>query len=621
MNIVDSQHGEGQAQRDDGAPWKERFRAPAVLWSAIAHNAPGRGVVATNCTGTYQLYAWDVASGALRQITDRPEGQILGSISPDGQFVYYVDDRQGNELGHLGRVPSTGGVLEDLTPNLPTYGVSGVALAPAGGRLALIAATADGYHLYCLEADDQGHFGAPRRLFHETHGTFGVSLSHAGEVAVVSTTTRSGTTQFNLVAIDVASSEVIGDLWDGQGTSIGLGPFAPLSGDLRLLATTNRSGVTRPLLWNPSSGERTDLALSGIAGSVDAWDWSWDGHLLLLCQTYRAVQQLFTYDLRTGTLTRLEHPSGSFRGAYFTPSGEIFAAWQDADQPPCVLALDGATGQPARLALSSGAVAAGHPWRSVSFASSDGQEIQAWLAVPEGTGPFPTILEMHGGPAAVATADFDPSAQMWVDHGFAFLTVNFRGSTTFGQAFQDKIIGDPGHWEVEDMVAARDWLVREGIARPEAILLTGWSYGGYLTLLALGKRPELWAGGMAGIAIADWTVQWEDTSPVLRGYQEALLGGTPPQRPEHYARSSPITYAEEVRAPILIIQGRNDTRTPARPVEMYAAKLRALGKRVELEWFDAGHLGAFASVELAIAHNEMMLRFATEVVGHRLPSR
>ena len=612
---MDNMAGKGRAQGNEDAPWKERFRAPAILGSVIAPNAPGRGVAVTNRTGTYQIYAWDVASGALRQITDRPEGQIFGSISPDGQFLYFLDDRQGNELGHLGRVAIEGGVLEDVTPDLPAYGVAGLAFARTGGRMALIAATTDGYHLYSLDADRQGHYGTPRRLFHESHATFGVSLSHGGEVAVVGTTTRSGTTQFNLVAIDVAGGDVIGDLWDGPETSMGLGPFAPLPGDLRLLATTNQSGATRPLLWNLRSGERTDLALPDLDGSVDAWDWSWDGHLLLLCQTHRAVQQLFTYDLHTGALTRLEHPGGSFSGAYFTPSGEIFATWQDANHPRCVLALEGATGRSARVVLSSGAAPAGHPWRSVSFASSDGQEIQAWLVVPEGTGPFPTVLETHGGPAGVATVGFAPEAQMWVDHGFAFLTVNFRGSTTFGQAFQDKIIGDPGHWEVEDMVAARDWLVREGIARPEAILLTGRSYGGYLTLLALGKRPELWAGGMAGIAIADWAVQWEDTSPALRGYQEALLGGTPQQRPEQYARSSPITYAESVRVPILIIQGRNDTRTPAQPVEMYAAKLRALGKRVELEWFDAGHLGSFARVDLAIAHHEMMLRFAVEIVG------
>ena len=102
--------------------------------------------------------------------------------------------------------------------------------------------------------------------------------------------------------------------------------------------------------------------------------------------------------------------------------------------------------------------------------------------------------------------------------------------------------------------------------------MTGWSYGGYLTLMGLGKRPDLWAGGMAGIAIADWTVQWEDTADTLRGYQEALFGGTQRDVPDRYRASSPISYAEQVRAPVLIIQGRNDTRTPARPVEMYERK-------------------------------------------------
>ncbi len=66
-------------------------------------------------------------------------------------------------------------------------------------------------------------------------------------------------------------------------------------------------------------------------------------------------------------------------------------------------------------------------------------------------------------------------AQAWMDHGFAFLTINYRGSTTFGREFQEKIRGDVGHWEMEDVAAARHWLVREGIARPDQIFLTGWS--------------------------------------------------------------------------------------------------------------------------------------------------
>ena len=165
------------------------------------------------------------------------------------------------------------------------------------------------------------------------------------------------------------------------------------------------------------------------------------------------------------------------------------------------------------------------------------------------------------------------------------------------------------------MVAARDWLIEQGVAKPDQILLTGWSYGGYLTLQALGKRPELWAGGMAGVAIADWIVSYEDSADTLRGYLVALLGGTPDEKPEQYAASSPITYAENVQAPVLIIQGRNDTRTPARPVEMYEAKLKTLGKSVEVHWFDTGHMGSFAQVKQSIEHQERMLRFAYRILG------
>jgi dipeptidyl aminopeptidase/acylaminoacyl peptidase len=75
--------------------------------------------------------------------------------------------------------------------------------------------------------------------------------------------------------------------------------------------------------------------------------------------------------------------------------------------------------------------------------------------------------------------------------GYTFLTITYRGSTTFGKRFEEQIWGDLGHWKVEDMVAARAWLVREGIARPDAIVLTSWSYGGYLALQALGAYPEL----------------------------------------------------------------------------------------------------------------------------------
>jgi dipeptidyl aminopeptidase/acylaminoacyl peptidase len=310
---------------------------------------------------------------------------------------------------------------------------------------------------------------------------------------------------------------------------------------------------------------------------------------------------------------KLDHPGGTLGSMYFGPAGEIFAQWQDAAHPGQLIALDGLTGKKVRTVLAAGDTPPGHAWKSITFPSSDGQMIQGWLGLPEGQGPFPTILHTHGGPESVMTEAFSPGLQCWLDHGFAMLTINYRGSVTFGREFQEKIWGNVGYWEMEDLAAARHWLVKEGISQPDAIFLTGWSYGGYNTLMGLGRWPDLWAGGMAGIAISDWTMMYEDSADSLKGYQVALFGGTPQEKPEQYRISSPITYAENVKAPVLIIQGRNDTRTPARPIQVYEQKLKELGKSIEVHWFDAGHTGA--GIEQDIRNHELMLRFAYRILG------
>jgi dipeptidyl aminopeptidase/acylaminoacyl peptidase len=315
---------------------------------------------------------------------------------------------------------------------------------------------------------------------------------------------------------------------------------------------------------------------------------------------------------------RMDHPAGSYysefsQATWFAPNGAIHALWTDSTHPNEVIALDAQTGRLARSLLRSGDVPSGHPWRSVTFTSSDGQEVQGWLALPDGEGPFPTILNMHGGPHIAVPNVFSPTDQIWPDHGFAFLTINYRGSTSFGRQFQEKIWGDIGHWELEDMAAARRFLIEQGIARPDAILLNGASYGGFLTLLGLGRQPDLWAGGLALVAVADWLLDYEGASDALKGAARAWFGGPPEEKRQQYIASSPMTYAEAVRAPLLIIQGRNDTRTPARQMEQYEAKMKALGKDMQVLWFDAGHSGG--DMGQIVGFLGQMVQFAQKVVN------
>jgi len=603
-----------EPQIGNSAPWKQRFRAAVIASARIARLAPTRGWVMSNRSGIYQLYTWDVPTGELRQLTDRFEGLLYGVISPNGRHVYCFADTKGNEIGHFIRIPFEGGEAEEVTPDMPPYPTFGLELSGQGNLLAFTTAVANEYQVYAVDIGSSDALGPPRLICRSKNLILPPHLSYDGRIAVVALASRSKLL-FGLLALDTGSGEQLAELREETESRVDAIRFAPLAGDFRVACTTNRSGLPRPLIWNPSSGERVDLSVHDLEGEITPVDWSADGQQLLLWQIYQAVDQFYFYDIASGAIAKLHFPSGAYNRVYFGPNDEVFAEWQNSTQPQRLIALGNKSGARPRVVLSAGEVPQSRAWKSVVYASSDGQEIQGWLGLPDDDGPFPTILHMHGGPEAVMTEVFGPMSQCWLDHGFAYLTINYRGSTTFGREFLEKIWGNVGFWEVEDMVAARAWLVSQGIAKPDQVFLTGWSYGGYLTLQALGTYPELWAGGMSGIAVADWAIAHVDTTDTLRSVRALRFGGTPEQVPERYTTSSPITYAEKVEAPVLIMQGRNDTRTPPRSIEMYETKMKSLGKDIEVHWFDAGH--GSLSVEQNIEFQELMLRFAYRILSSK----
>ena len=155
-----------EPQLDADAPWQQRFRAPSILYSRLAKAAPSRGLVVTNRSGQYQLYAWDVPTSDLRQVTYDPTGKQFGYIQPDGRFLYYLVDKQGNELGHYVRVPFEGGEEQDITPRLPLYSSFDIAVSKAGNLIGLSVAEGEdrGMDLYALEPVEDGMMGEPRKL-------------------------------------------------------------------------------------------------------------------------------------------------------------------------------------------------------------------------------------------------------------------------------------------------------------------------------------------------------------------------------------------------------------------------------------------------------------------------
>lgn len=158
--------------------------------------------------------------------------------------------------------------------------------------------------------------------------------------------------------------------------------------------------------------------------------------------------------------------------------------------------------------------------------------------------------------------------------------------TSWSSAWRDALEARVGHVELEDVVAVRDHLVATGVADPDRVLLTGASWGGYLTLLGLGTYPDRWAAGIAGVPVADYVAAYDDEMEGLKAFDRSLFGGSPAEVPERYWDSSPLTYADAVRVPVLVLAGENDPRCPIRQIENYLAVLTAPH---EVYRFDAGH--------------------------------
>jgi len=240
--------------------------------------------------------------------------------------------------------------------------------------------------------------------------------------------------------------------------------------------------------------------------------------------------------------------------------------------------------------------------------------VHGFLAEPsDGNEPHPLVMLVHGGPHAQWSDSWRPDVAAWVDHGFAVALVNYRGSTGYGTEWRDSLRGNPGFPEVEDVVSGVDELVKTNVADHSRVVLAGASWGGYITLLGLGRHPDRWVVGVAAVPVADYVAAYDDEAPLLKSLDRELFGGDPTQVPDLYAERSPITYIDDVRAPVLILAGDNDTRCPIQQILNYVARLEARGAAHEVYRYEAGH-GSMV-VDERIRQMAAELTFVTKRVG------
>jgi dipeptidyl aminopeptidase/acylaminoacyl peptidase len=572
------------------APWIDRFLAPVVGFPDWGRDAPDRLVVASTESGRWQLWGWELASGSRRRVTDEEVGVTEGAITPDGREVVWLRDETGSEAGRYVVARFDGGGAEPLADGLPV----GWGLELALGREVSVAAiaSADGFSIHAVAPD-----GRTRTLHHHPQavGLAGASGTGGGtpERAALSSdetllclehSEHGDVLHLALRVIRVTDGSTVADLLD-EGRTLQGYAWSPLPGDQRIAIAHERRGELQPGIWDVADGSVDDID-AGLDGLVEPVDWWPDGSALLLVQLVEGRSRLHRYDLASRRAELLPTSPGSIAGARVRPDGSVWYRLQDGAAPPRVLQV----GRQEPVLVASGPSApAGRPYESWWFTNPHGQRVHGFTVSPGGEGPHPLMLFVHGGPTWLDFDRWSPEVQAYVDAGFLVAMVNYRGSVGYGREWRDTLIGNIGWPEIEDLLAGTDDLVTRGLADPERAVIAGWSWGGYLTLLMHGMHPDRFRAGIAGVPVGDYAAGYEDLSPILQAYDRALLGGAPSEVPQLMEERSPISYVDRVKAPILFLAGRNDSRCPLRQVLLYTDRLKARSHPHELYVFEVGH--------------------------------
>ncbi|MCL6730260.1 S9 family peptidase [Sphingomonas hankyongi] len=559
-------------------------------------SADGRRIfISTNLTGRFNIWRIDASGSWPVQLTQSDDVQEGLAVSPDGATLYFMQDKGGDEIHDLLAVPTSGGEPRNLTKTDNIDEQSPV-VSPNGRSIAFVSKREEDPYSDIALLDVAS--GAVRQLTHESEEgvRWGVVAWNEAGRSLIAIRESAKTMDSSVWKIDVASGRAVA-VAQKQGVQFSA---AGASADGRIVAasTNEGSGQTRAALLDATTGKWRWLKRT--PWEQTATDVTPDGTTMIVRTNEDGRSSLSAVDMASGAERPLPLPpgrNGTIGAKAFSPdSRHMLATHAGADTPTELYVVDLQTDAEPRkithLAMASVDATSLPKSEVVTFRSFDGTLVSAIVTMPANLkrdGNNPAVVLPHGGPTGQAQDGFNRNAAALASRGYVTIAPNFRGSTGYGSAFQNANRMDLGGGDLKDVVAAKRFLVDSGYVDPNRVGITGESYGGFMALMAIGRTPEEFAAAVQSYGINDWFALWKGSEPFLQQYQKGLLGD-PVNNADVYKASSPLTYLNRAKAPLLSLQGANDPRVPRNQAEIVASRLQSQGNVVETIFYpDEGH--------------------------------
>ena len=552
-------------------------------------------VLATNLSGRMNL--WKVSSPGSWpiQLSQSDEGQGAPTFSPDGKWIVYQQDKGGNELYDLYAIPARGGVSINLT-NTPDVREFAPRFSPDGHGIVFNTKSSKSPVTNVAVMDWQTH--EVRALTEEkspNHYWNRVCWSHDGKY-VFAVRMENSFADSAVYRIEAGTGKAE-NLTPHIGSALYAASAVSPGDDQLLMSSNNGVEHSRIGLFNLKT-RQTKWVTSGD-WDADPGDWSRDGRVFSFSVNQDSRREVYLVKAKSLHISKLHDLEGlnslnSDPDAFSPDSTQLLVLHESSRQPSDLwlyhLAADRAT-QLTHSGIASLDPENVPPSEIVHYRSFDGTVISAVLWIPfnlKRDGSNPAVVIAHGGPTSQFFDGWNATAAALASRGYVCIAPNVRGSSGYGMPFQ-KANHQVGGGDLQDEVYASNFLRQTDYVDSKRIGITGSSYGGFMTLIAVSKTPDVWAAGVEQYGVANWRSMLAHADPFIQEYVRGLLGD-PQSDSGVYDKTSVLAYRATEKAPLLRLQGENDVRVPKEEAEQIASMLHAQSNTVEVHYYaQEGH--------------------------------